>query len=84
VSQLRGAVRINDQQVCATTTAGMQHTIADALVHVSRSERLHPAEVFGLGTLPGGCGMENGHWLKRGDRIELIIEGVGSLGNTIA
>lgn len=83
VNQLKGEVRINGKQACATTTAGMQHTIADVLVHVSKSERLHPGELFGLGTLPGGCGLENGHWLQKGDQIELIIEKVGSLRNTI-
>jgi len=84
VDQLKGEVRINGRPVCTTSTAGMQHTIADVLAHVSRSEHLHPGELFGLGTLPGGCGMENGHWLRRGDRIELAIDAVGSLGNTIA
>jgi len=39
--------------------------------------------VFATGTLPGGCGMENGHWLKPGDELELWIEGVGSLRNRI-
>lgn len=84
VNHFKGEVWINGQQVCESSTAGMQHSIADLLVHISRSERLHPGEVFGLGTMPGGCGMENGHWLKRGDKIELVIDQVGSLRNTIA
>lgn len=84
INQLQGEVRINDQQVCATSTVGMQHTIADILVHLSKNERLHPGELFGLGTMPGGCGMENGRWLRRGDRIELSIDMVGTLENTIS
>ncbi len=62
----------------------MQHSVADVLVHVSNGERVHPGEVFGLGTMPGGCGMENDHWLSRGDVIEMRIERIGSLTNTIA
>ncbi len=83
VNSLRGGVRINGVSVCETSTANLQHSIADVLVHASRDETLHPGEVFATGTLPGGCGMENGHWLKPGDELELWIEGVGSLRNSI-
>jgi 2-keto-4-pentenoate hydratase/2-oxohepta-3-ene-1,7-dioic acid hydratase in catechol pathway len=83
VDRLHAEVRINGRSVCSTGTHGMQHSIAAVLAHASRDEPLHPGELFGLGTLPGGCALENGHWLKRGDRIELSIERIGSLGNTI-
>lgn len=84
VNQLRAEARINGAVVCNTTTSNLQHSIADMLVHASRDEQLHPGEVFGLGTLPGGCALENNHWLKPGDSIELWIEGVGHLRNRIA
>jgi 2-keto-4-pentenoate hydratase/2-oxohepta-3-ene-1,7-dioic acid hydratase in catechol pathway len=83
VNRLRGKVQINGHRVCESTTAGMRHSISDVLVHVSRGEHLHPGEVFGLGTMPGGCGLENGHWLQPGDHIELVIDQVGSLSNRI-
>lgn len=83
-NRLPGKVFINDELVCETDTSDMQHTIADMLVHVSRGERLHPGEVFGLGTMPGGCAMENGRWLRPGDSITLTIEGVGQLRNRIS
>ena len=54
------------------------------LVHASRDEPLYPGEVFATGTLPNGCAMENDHWLQPGDTIELWIEAVGSLTNTIS
>lgn len=38
---------------------------------------------MGLGTIPGCCALENGHWLKPGDRICLRLERVGSLANPI-
>ena len=83
VNSLSAQVKINGSQVVETSTANMQHSLADVLVHVSRSERLYPGEVFGLGTMAGGCAMENGHWLQSGDEICLSIDGVGSLTNTI-
>lgn len=83
VEQLRAEVRINGAVISTTSTAGLQHSIADMLVHVSKEETLHPGEVFATGTLPGGCAMENGHWLQAGDELELWIEHVGQLRNRI-
>ncbi|MGB3623338.1 MAG: fumarylacetoacetate hydrolase family protein, partial [Ketobacter sp.] len=83
VQSLKAKILINDQQVCSTTTAGMQHSITDILMHASRDETLHPGEVFATGTLPNGCAMENHCWLKPGDTIELKIERIGSLINRI-
>lgn len=83
VNQLNGKVEINGHTVVETSTEQMQHSISDLLVHLSNSERLFPGEVFGLGTLPGGCAMENDHWLKKGDEICLTIDRIGSLRNTI-
>ena len=84
VERLNAEVRINGSTVVTTSTAGMQHSIAAMLMHASKDETLHPGEVFATGTLPGGCAMETGHWLKPGDQLELWIERVGSLFNTIA
>ncbi len=81
---LAAEVRINGHCVRATSTQGMQHSVGEALAHVSRDEQLHPGEFFGSGTLPGGSGMENGVWLKPGDVIELTIERIGTLRNIIA
>lgn len=83
LEKLEGEVRINGERVVVTNNSDLRHGAADVLVHVSRSERLHPGEVFGLGTMPGGCAMENGRWLAPGDEIELRIEGIGSLTNRI-
>jgi len=61
----------------------MDYTLGEAIAYASLDEQLYPGEFFGSGTLPGGCGMENGHWLKQGDTIELEIEKVGTLENSI-
>jgi len=83
VNNLQAEVRINCHTVSHSTTADFQHSIVDILIHASKDEKLHPGEVFATGTLPNGCAMENDHWLKPGDTIELWIERVGSLSNTI-
>jgi len=84
VDQLKAEVRINNRCISQTHTGDFQHSIADMLVHASRDEPLYPGEVFATGTLPNGCAMENDHWLQPGDTIELWIEAVGSLTNTIS
>jgi 2-keto-4-pentenoate hydratase/2-oxohepta-3-ene-1,7-dioic acid hydratase in catechol pathway len=44
-----------------------------------KDEQLYPGELFGTGTLPGGSGMENGHWLKPGDLLQLRIDRIGDI-----
>lgn len=83
VNQLQAQVLINGKMVAESSTSEMKHSLADVLMHISNSERLYPGEVFGLGTMPGGCAMENGCWLQRGDEITLNIERVGTLSNKI-
>ena len=80
---LKGQVRLNERLVTETTTAGARWSLGEVLAHASRSEPLQPGEFFGSGTLPGGSGIETGSLLAPGDRIEIAIEGVGSLENRI-
>lgn len=82
-TSLKGSVRINGNLVAEPSCAGPQWTLGEALAHVSRSERLYPGELFATGTLPGGSGIETGRLLAAGDTIEIAIDGVGSLRNTI-
>jgi 2-keto-4-pentenoate hydratase/2-oxohepta-3-ene-1,7-dioic acid hydratase in catechol pathway len=84
LSNLQAEVRINGQCIVRTSTEGMYHSLGEAIAYASLNEQLYPGEFFATGTLPGGSGMENGHWLKSGDTIELWIERIGILTNTIA
>ena len=83
IDNLTGSVSINGKQVSQVSSSGMQFTLGEALAHVSQGEHLYPGEFFATGTLPGGCGLENGHFLNKGDEVTLTIEGIGSLTNTI-
>ncbi|MFK7978110.1 MAG: fumarylacetoacetate hydrolase family protein [Halioglobus sp.] len=71
---LEGAVSINGNTVARCSTAHAQFSLLEAIAHASTDENLVPGEIFGSGTLPGGAGLENGHWLKRGDEITLTLD----------
>jgi 2-keto-4-pentenoate hydratase/2-oxohepta-3-ene-1,7-dioic acid hydratase in catechol pathway len=80
---LSGEIRINGRPIVTTSTSDMDYTLGEAIAYASMDEQLYPGEFIGSGTLPNGCGMENGHWLKPEDMIELEIERVGTLVNKI-
>jgi len=53
---------------------------------LSRIQPIQAGEVWGSGTIPGGCELERGdraRYLKPGDRVEIEIEGIGILANSI-
>lgn len=65
------------------------HTWGAILAHASQDSRLLPGDVLASGTV-GGCSigesLRNGypaHYLVPGDVVELIVEGLGTLTNTI-
>lgn len=83
IHDLAGEVRINGEVVVKTGTQGMRYSLGQAIAQASLEEPLFPGEFIATGTLPGGCGMENGRWVKPGDVLELRISGVGALTNPI-
>jgi len=83
LSTLKAHVEINGARVAETRFAGMRYSLGEALAFVSQSEPLFAGELFGTGTPPGGSGMETGRWLKVGDRVRLVIEGVGEIAHEI-
>ena len=82
IASLNARVLINGSPVAECSTTGMQFSLAEAIAFASNEEQLHPGELFGSGTIPGGTGMENGRWLKPGDTVCLQIDGVGEVCNT--
>jgi 2-keto-4-pentenoate hydratase/2-oxohepta-3-ene-1,7-dioic acid hydratase in catechol pathway len=81
---LKGHVRLNGALIAEPTTAGAKWSLGETIAHACRGEQLHAGELFGSGTLPGGSGIETGHLLRAGDRIEIGLEGIGTLSNPIS
>ena len=61
-------------------------TFDEIATFLSRSQEVHSGEVWGSGTIPGGCEFEKGDaaaYLAAGDVVELEVEGIGLLTNPI-
>ena len=84
VTDLSATVTIDDRIVARCSSGGMRYSIGEALAHACREERLFAGELFGTGTLPGGCALENGGWLTPGCRLKLTIDGVGEIVHSIS
>jgi len=82
-TNVRMAVRINGETWGEDTSANMHHTFADLISYASQAQRLYPGEVLGSGTAAGGSGIELDRRLEEGDVVELEVEGIGVLKNTI-
>lgn len=83
IHTLSGSVVLNGSVVSTVSSRGMRYSLGDLLAHASRSEHLYPGELFGTGTLPGGSGMETGHWLRPGDSLTLTLDGIGHIDHVI-
>ena len=92
---LRMQCRINDVTVSDGNLGDMDWTFAELIERASYGVDLFPGDVIGSGTVGTGCFLElNGtgklndpdyseQWLQEGDRIELEVDGLGILANTI-
>ena len=83
IGALTGTVIINGRTVSRVSARGLQWGLGEVLAHASRDEQLQPGEIFGTGTLPGGSGMETNQWLRPGDTLRLVLDGVGEVEHLI-
>jgi len=86
---------VNGVKVSQGNLSDMDWTFAEIIERASYGATLFPGDVIGSGTVGTGCFLElNGtgklqdpsyteQWLKAGDIIEMEIEGLGKLTNTI-
>lgn len=75
--------RVNGERWGGGNSGDMHHSFEKILAFISQSETLHPGEVIASGTVPTGCGLELGRFLRPGDLVELEIEKIGILRNRI-
>lgn len=62
-------------------------TFEEMVEVLSHSQTIHAGEVWGSGTIPGGCEFEKGEdarYLAAGDTVQIEVEGIGVLRNVIA
>ncbi|GEC68770.1 5-oxopent-3-ene-1,2,5-tricarboxylate decarboxylase [Raoultella terrigena] len=76
---------LNGQMVQNDNTRNMVHKIAQLICYISAFTRLMPGDVIITGS-PGGVGKKRVPplFLRQGDRIEVEIEGLGRLSNTVS
>ena len=86
---------VNGIQVSNGNLADMDWTFAEIIERCAYGATIHPGDVIGSGTVGTGCFLElNGtgklnnpeyieQWLKEGDVVEMEIERLGKLSNTI-
>lgn len=76
--------RLNGQIMQSDNTANMMFPLRETLVYLTQGMTLEPGDLIVTGT-PSGVGHARRPpvWMKAGDTIEIDVEGVGVLGNTI-
>jgi fumarylacetoacetate (FAA) hydrolase len=92
---LKMTCAVNGKQVSEGNLADMDWTFAEIIERCSYGATVFPGDVIGSGTVGTGCFLElNGtgklndenyteQWLQEGDIVEMEIEGIGKLNNTI-
>ena len=92
---LRMQCSVNGNPVSDGNLSDMNWTFAELIERASYGADLFPGDIIGSGTVGTGCLLElnitgklqdpnyTEQWLKEGDTIEMEIEGLGKLSNTI-
>jgi 2-keto-4-pentenoate hydratase/2-oxohepta-3-ene-1,7-dioic acid hydratase in catechol pathway len=75
--------RVNGEEWGRSRSSKARWKWADMIAHVSQDEEIFPGDVYGSGTPGGCCGLDLGRDLNPGDVVELEIERIGILRNTI-
>ncbi|MEH7388426.1 fumarylacetoacetate hydrolase family protein [Bacillus sp. JJ1521] len=84
VYNLAMKAKVNDEVWCDENSGSIHWKFEDLIAHASWEEYLQSGDVLGSGTIGWGSGHERGQYLYPGDRVELEVEGIGTLTNTIA
>jgi 2-keto-4-pentenoate hydratase/2-oxohepta-3-ene-1,7-dioic acid hydratase in catechol pathway len=71
--------RVNGEEWSRGRFGTIHWSFPQMIAHVSRGETIYPGDVFGSGTVGGGCGLEKDRYLKPGDVVELEIQPIGVL-----
>ena len=77
--------RVNGEERSRGSLADMYFSWDELVAQAARNTVLRPGDILGSGTVGTGCILElnDGRWLKPGDVVELEVEGIGVLRNTV-
>lgn len=64
-------------------SSGRYWSFPTMLSHVSQDETVYPGDILGSGTYHKGCGLDMDRWLAPGDVLELSVEKLGTLRQTV-
>lgn len=74
---------VNDELMQDSNTGQMVYGVARQIAKLSISKTLYPGDMILTGT-PAGVGAGRGVFLKPGDKVRLVIGGIGELRHSIA
>ena len=84
LSQLRLQTRVNAEVLQSTTFSDLCFKVPQIVAYCSGFCQLNPGDIIATGT-PSGVGFARRppRWPKAGDRVEVEIDGIGILANTV-
>jgi len=87
VYDLEMVARVNGKEFSRGNWKDMHWSFGEIIARASESVMLYPGDVIGSGTVGTGCLLEltkfQGPWLNHGDVVELEVERIGILRNTV-
>ena len=77
--------RVNGEERSRGELGAMHFSWSRIVEQAALNTQLYPGDVLGSGTVGTGCILEHGdgRWLQHGDVVELEVEGIGVLRNTV-
>jgi 2-keto-4-pentenoate hydratase/2-oxohepta-3-ene-1,7-dioic acid hydratase in catechol pathway len=75
--------KVNGELWSSGNSGTITHSFEKMIAFASQDETLQPGDLIGSGTVGTGCGLELDRWVKPGDVMELEIEKIGVLRNTV-
>jgi 2-keto-4-pentenoate hydratase/2-oxohepta-3-ene-1,7-dioic acid hydratase in catechol pathway len=84
---LKMTTKVNGEILSRGNWKDIYYSFAEMIERASEDSTLYPGDVIGSGTVGTGCIWELGtdihRWLETGDTVEMEVEGLGVLRNTI-
>ena len=73
---------VNEELKQNSNSSQMIFKFNEQIAYLSSHATLNPGDVIATGT-PAGCGMPRGVFLKPGDKIKIVVNGLGELCNPV-